>query len=416
MTSQGTILEAAFVDPAYSWPPEEGKGPNAVELQASNALMEEKKETKPEPEVPAPAPKATATSTKKSSGGCCGGKSATTEAIVDNEEEMRKAREHEREAKAAAEAKALEEAQEREEKNTRVPEGVLIYKLDTLEHTIKLVSGVSSNTDMENLFEGMIVAAASSSNDAHRRGICLTSVDGEHATLVACDQRTAIAWLEAIEMMLTRTAGKAASGKQSVTESEYLSLTAYSNNLIRTGATPGGAGKATGGIFYSVENQTAPGDDFDEETLESVAKRRAVIKDSWDFYRMICSLLRDRKKYEEVFDKIKLDPVYPYLNSMTGLADPGDNGYENFDKQVVQKSQPEYSDMSQAEIAKDLVKRAEEAMPSLVEICKALAGSLGMEEVGVGTLIFLLHIFQVVSFKAAVFYLRMAHFFLSSLS
>ena len=35
-------------------------------------------------------------------------------------------------------------------------------------------------------------------------------------------------------------------------------------------------------------------------------------------------------------------------------------------------------------VCKDLVKKAEEALPSLVEICKALAGSLGMEEVGVG--------------------------------
>jgi hypothetical protein len=36
-------------------------------------------------------------------------------------------------------------------------------------------------------------------------------------------------------------------------------------------------------------------------------------------------------------------------------------------------------------IAEAMVKKAEEgACPSLVEICKALAGSLGMEEVGVG--------------------------------
>lgn len=35
----GTILEAAFFDPAYSWPPAEGQGKNAIELQASTALM-----------------------------------------------------------------------------------------------------------------------------------------------------------------------------------------------------------------------------------------------------------------------------------------------------------------------------------------------------------------------------------------
>src|SRR5210317_1161364 len=35
----GTIFEAAFVDSAYSWPPAEGQGKNAIELQASTALM-----------------------------------------------------------------------------------------------------------------------------------------------------------------------------------------------------------------------------------------------------------------------------------------------------------------------------------------------------------------------------------------
>lgn len=40
--------------------------------------------------------------------------------------------------------------------------------------------------------------------------------------------------------------------------------------------------------------------------------------------------------------------------------------------------------MTKAQVADALVKKAEAALPSLVEICKALAGSLGMEEVGVG--------------------------------
>ena len=35
----GTILEAAFVDPAYSWPPQEGEGRNAIELQAATNLL-----------------------------------------------------------------------------------------------------------------------------------------------------------------------------------------------------------------------------------------------------------------------------------------------------------------------------------------------------------------------------------------
>lgn len=155
----------------------------------------------------------------------------------------------------------------------------------------------------------------------------------------------------------------------------------YSNKLVRSQQVKRGVRDS---VYYSIEMQSDQGDAYEEEALESIAKRRAVIKDSWDFYRMICSLLRDRRKYDEVFKKMQLDPVYPYLNSMTGLNDPGDDGYVNADKAVVQKDLSEYKTMSRAEVAKELATRAEKALPSLVEICKALAGSLGMEEVGVG--------------------------------
>jgi hypothetical protein len=37
----GTVLEAAFVDPAYQWPPPEGEGRNAIELQASVTLLDD---------------------------------------------------------------------------------------------------------------------------------------------------------------------------------------------------------------------------------------------------------------------------------------------------------------------------------------------------------------------------------------
>lgn len=170
-------------------------------------------------------------------------------------------------------------------------------------------------------------------------------------------------------------------------EERYLNLANYSNKLIRAGALPGGkkGSGGAGGIYYSVDRvNNDPWDEEEEEALEAIAKRRAVIKDSWDFYRMICSLLRDRHKYDEVFRRMQLDPVYPYMNSMTGLNDPGDGGYENFDKQVVQPDRDEYAGMSKTAVAQDMVARAEAALPSLVEICKALAGSLGMEEVGVG--------------------------------
>jgi hypothetical protein len=171
-------------------------------------------------------------------------------------------------------------------------------------------------------------------------------------------------------------------------EEQYLNLTAYSNNLIRTGAIPShnDKKKTTGGIYYCVSKKQEPGEELDEETLESIAKRRAVIKDSWDFYRMICSLLRDRRKYDEAFRRMQMDPVYPYLNSLTGLNDPGDDA--NVGEEVAQKDFPEYKNMTRTAVCKDLVQRAEKALPSLVEICKALAGSLGMEEVGVGKSMF----------------------------
>ena len=166
----------------------------------------------------------------------------------------------------------------------------------------------------------------------------------------------------------------------SIIEDQYMNLAHYSHKLIRAGALPGGkkgAGGA-GGIYYSID-KVSPDDGLDggkeEEALEAIAKRRAVIKDSWDFYRMICSLLRDRNKYAEVFRRMQLDPVYPYLNSMTGLNDPGDSvSYENLDKPVMQRDLPEYETMTKMQVAKALCTKAEATMPSLVEICKALAG------------------------------------------
>ena len=71
-------------------------------------------------------------------------------------------------------------------------------------------------------------------------------------------------------------------------EADYLNLASYSNKLVRAGALPGQTSKGgAGGIYYSVEHQNATGDDRDAEALEAIAKRRSVIKDSWDFYRKI---------------------------------------------------------------------------------------------------------------------------------
>jgi len=470
----GTIFEAAFVDPAYTWPPAEGQGKNAIELQASTALIKsvapnDRLDELDDDEVSltpsmmssddegaaTTSPRSrrnvqtTTTTTTKKRFGCC--KSSTNEQIISanssndlvsksssfgsrfNKKGSKAERRAERQRRIIAKKKKRRREARARERYRRVPEGILIYRLDTSDRTITLVSGPSSNTDMNTLMTKMVVINAKPSSDISRRGIILTGVRGEIHTVVACEQRTAIAWLESMDMMLASSPNDAtraamenqlgegvamnrvlsqkstrsnwAKGKESKLsqterdqiEERYVNLAAYSNNLIRAGAFPNsnansqGKGKAAGGgggIYYTVTQIHDDGEEYDEETLESIAKRRAVIKDSWDFFRMVCSLLRDKRKYDEVFRKLQLDPVYSYLNSMTGLNDPGDDmamgGNIGADKPITQMHLAEYDDMSNSQIAKDLVRRAEVALPSLVEICKALAGSLGMEEVGVG--------------------------------
>mmetsp|Transcript_9490 Transcript_9490/g.13452 ORF Transcript_9490/g.13452 Transcript_9490/m.13452 type:complete len:770 (+) Transcript_9490:54-2363(+) len=438
----GTILEAAFVDPAYSWPPAEGQGKNAIELQASTALLRNVDPTFEEedledgidpkdlkyPEPPKIKVKrkiTTETETVTTYRGfflrCCKSSEQVvnthSERLPVDEEEINALKyQYSNEKARVARLRKEREKKLREkrklkyekEKYNRVPEGILIYRLDTQNRTLRLMSPPHSNTNMDTLVEFMVIEDAREGIDTSRRGIVLIDGNGQILELTACEQRTAIAWMEALDMMLgynpkrrriqmgrLRSAQLSDSwGGQHLNQSElnhiesqYLNLANYSNNLIRTGAIPGNAQKqpsSPGGIYYSIKQERDEGEDFDEETLESIAKRRAVIKDSWDFYRMICSLLRDRRKYDEVFRKMQLDPVYAYLNSMTGLNDPGDDGHDSADKIVLQNDLPEYSSMTRTQVCQDLIKKADDALPSLVEICKALAGSLGMEEVGVG--------------------------------
>lgn len=484
----GTILEAAFVDPAYPWPPAEGQGKHAIELQASTELLrsaaadgdaddgdedvslspslvssdeEEEDREEPRPKFRAKKIHGVETVVSKKGSLCCkrdvaeevvsekevrvdeGGHLVTDQEATARQQDFtqrrrdaerdRARRTEEKEARRAERGRRIAAKRQRRrrearaaERYRRVPEGVLIYRLDTSDRTVTLVSGPSSNTDVDGLLRRTVVGHAKpDGEEPSRRGILVTDAEtGAKRTLVACEQRTAIAWLESMDMMLAgassnsmpRSASRRASGwakgaesRLSQTEREeieerYVNLAAYSNNLIRAGALPGageaGAGSTkksreaataaggAGGIYYTVTQVREDGEEYDEETLESIARRRAVIKDSWDFFRMVCSLLRDRRKYDEVFRRMQLDPVYPYLNGMTGLNDPGDDvalgGNVGADKPLAQAHRDEYDAMGGPAIARDLVRRAEAALPSLVEICKALAGSLGMEEVGVG--------------------------------
>eukprot|EP00539_Tryblionella_compressa_P017802 CAMPEP_0178854532 /NCGR_PEP_ID=MMETSP0746-20121128/22891_1 /TAXON_ID=913974 /ORGANISM="Nitzschia punctata, Strain CCMP561" /LENGTH=720 /DNA_ID=CAMNT_0020520541 /DNA_START=272 /DNA_END=2436 /DNA_ORIENTATION=+ len=369
MAQAGTILEAAFVDPAYDWPPPDGVGKNAIELQASVNLIDDDDSVK------------TTESQKKRM-------TIPPKPVVGADEKGGKKERWWNCCSSADEESLQSSSRGNPDLSSRYghPNGVSYDE-------------PHSKTETDKLVREMVVAAARPSPDKTRRGMILTGVDGTTMTLVACEQRTAIAWLEAIDLMLanrlrmgdkiekSQNTGwhkKNLSGRElDQIEGQYLNLASYSNKLIRANKKNKKAAAASG-IYYNIEMPQDPADEFEEEALESIAKRRAVIKDSWDFYRMICSLLRDRRKYNEVFRKLQLDPVYPYLHSMTGLSDPGDAGYENTDKEVIQKDLDRYLSMTRTQVAEDLCKQAEIAMPSLVEICKALAGSLGMEEVGIG--------------------------------
>jgi len=430
----GTILEAAFVVPGRLWPQEDGQGKNAIELQASTVLLQNidagtrdfHDDAMKEPDMlklktrhKIVTTTETVTTYRCGFFKCCKSSNSTVNTHNENlpvtPEEKSRYKEEFLQRKALRcslrkekERKAKQRRRQRynKEKYARVPEGMVIYRLDTFNRTLRLMSNHSSNIQKDKMVVEMIISGARPGVDKSRRVILLSGEGGEIVELVACEQRTAIAWMEALDMMLgnrrrgdfrkNSKLGAAISdswSRQDLSENErdnieeqYLNLVNYSNNLIRSGASSSTVIKSCSpeSIYYTITKQRDDSEYDDEETIESVAKRRAVIKDSWDFYRMICSLLRDRRKYDEAFRRIQLDKVYPYLNSMMGLNDPGDDGHDSVYKVVLQSDLSKYGNMTKTQVCQEIVKNAEEAASSLVEICKALAGSLGIEEVGVG--------------------------------
>lgn len=224
--SAGTILEAAFVDPAYQWPSPEGVGKNAIELQASVNIMlddndsvkttDSQKERMRIPENPALSGK------KKSKWwNCCkSGGDAAIMSLAEYEKAKRAALKERKKHYAAKKSRAKELRMK--SRYNRVPEGILIYRLDTATQTVSLMSETHSKTDEETLCREVTVLSAVPSPDKSRRGMTLTIIDNDaetneeenkesddkakkqvkEVTLVACEQRTAIAWLEAIDLML----------------------------------------------------------------------------------------------------------------------------------------------------------------------------------------------------------------------
>ena len=187
----GTLLEAAFVDPAYSWPHADGEGKNAVELQ----VVDDDSSYMSGPSEKGVEFQSVTTTTKTSRGWfnfkCCRSDKAVITTDQGNKFMPDKKKKHRKRKKEAS--------------YKNVPEGILIYRLDTADRSIKLMSEPSSNTDINTLLTSMVVADAKPGTDKSRRAIDLVGVDGTKATLVACEQRTAIAWLEAMDMMLGNT-------------------------------------------------------------------------------------------------------------------------------------------------------------------------------------------------------------------
>lgn len=235
--SRGTILEAAFVDPGCFWPSVEGQGRNAIELQASVKLIDEgndddslvttqsQMQRMSMPEKPLAVK--TTTTVIKSRGicGCCK-KTSSVDAIETDEEQLRA---FEEKKLAVQELRRLHADEKREKlkskekayrikhKYNRVPEGILIYRLDTSTGLLELVSQPHSQTDMETLVTEMQVVEAHPSKEKSRRGLDLVGPDGTRVTLIACEQRTATAWLEALSMMHAK-------GKGMVKRVSYLTI------------------------------------------------------------------------------------------------------------------------------------------------------------------------------------------------
>jgi hypothetical protein len=229
-STAGTILEGAFVDPAYKWPPSDGEGKNAIELQASLNLLHQSGLPEDDDNDSVQTPDSmrqrmslfrsnnynnTLVSTSKSSFGlfssCCGRRSSTDAVITSSSHR-----------EALMQQKGLQQARQdyvawkqgryrdkvkrlrQQERYSRVPEGIFIYRLDTTTNTIHLMSTPHARTDTNTLVSEMTIVKAIPSPDKSRRGIVVTGSDGTKMTLVATEQRTATAWLEAMNLMLAK--------------------------------------------------------------------------------------------------------------------------------------------------------------------------------------------------------------------
>jgi len=109
-----------------------------------------------------------------------------------------------------------------------------------------------------------------------------------------------------------------------------------------------------------------------------------AVNDAWNFYSQINSLMSDNRVYEYEFQAIQKDPLYPYLNSLTGIADSGDDGIAVGVKKVKQRMREEFTGKSPHRICHILAREAKEIQPELIEICEDIARKLNIYTIAVG--------------------------------
>lgn len=201
----GTILEGAFVDPAYNWPPADGQGKNAIELQASLQLLgvnndndsvvttDTTRQRMAEPDMPV-----------ARRFFCCKDPNAAVSPEQMKLYRAKKLKAEQARMKHRSNKKKRMKQKEQNERMARkyesVPEGILIYRLDTSNAVLELVSNTHSNTP-ETILRRCTVAQARAAPHKSRRAVEIVDDSGHTHVITACEQRTATAWLEAAQLL-----------------------------------------------------------------------------------------------------------------------------------------------------------------------------------------------------------------------
>lgn len=137
--------------------------------------------------------------------------------------------------------------------------------------------------------------------------------------------------------------------------------------------------------FWNEGVEQPPTEEELELSDESLYKKHSkTVVNAWYFYGDVNNLLFESRLYDYEFRRLQKDPLYPYLNSLVGIADSGDDGCTNEDKRIRQQKKREYAEMSPIRICHRLAEGAEAAMPKLKEICIDIGTKLSMKTFAVG--------------------------------